>query len=177
LVKHGIIGADGKFVRTLPDSRLTIEDGIPQYEIAHLDETESGEAIVITESDIGNLIKSKGSVFAAIKSLADYIGLGFDQIDTFYVAGGFGNFLNISKAVAIGLLPDIPRERIRFIGNSSLKGARMCLLSEDAFETCVNISRSMTNIELSAYQPFMDEYVAALFLPHTDRKLFPSVTY
>jgi uncharacterized 2Fe-2S/4Fe-4S cluster protein (DUF4445 family) len=177
LVKHGIIGADGKFVRTLPDSRLTIEDGIPQYEIAHPDETESGEAIVITESDIGNLIKSKGSVFAAIKSLADYIGLGFDQIDTFYVAGGFGNFLNISKAVAIGLLPDIPRERIRFIGNSSLKGARMCLLSEDAFETCVNISRSMTNIELSAYQPFMDEYVAALFLPHTDRKLFPSVTY
>jgi len=93
------------------------------------------------------------------------------------VAGGFGNFLNIPKAVSIGLLPDIPREKIRFIGNSSLTGARMSLLSENALEKCMNISRSMTNIELSNYQPFMDEYIAALFLPHTDRKLFPSVTY
>ena len=129
------------------------------------------------KSDIDNLIKSKGAVFAAIKSLVDYIGLTFDQIDNFYVAGGFGSYLDISKAVAIGLLPDIPREKIQFIGNSSLTGARMCLLSEAALEKCMNISRSMTNIELSVYQPFMDEYIAALFLPHTDRKLFPSVEY
>ncbi|HIJ21149.1 MAG TPA: DUF4445 domain-containing protein, partial [Deltaproteobacteria bacterium] len=124
-----------------------------------------------------NLIKSKGAVFAAIKSLTDYIGLPLDAIDTFYVAGGFGSFLNIPKSIAIGLLPDIPRERIKFIGNSSLTGARMCLLSEKAYENCVNISRSMTNIELSTYQPFTNEYIAALFLPHTDRKLFPSVDY
>ncbi|NIR13847.1 MAG: ATP-binding protein, partial [Desulfobacterales bacterium] len=121
--------------------------------------------------------KSKGAVFAAIRSLMNYIGLAIDQLDTFYVAGGFGNYLNIPKAIAIGLLPDMAEEKIRFIGNSSLTGARMALLSESAFEKCVNISRSMTNIELSNYQPFMDEYVAALFLPHTDRKLFPSVKY
>jgi uncharacterized 2Fe-2S/4Fe-4S cluster protein (DUF4445 family) len=177
LVRNGIIGADGKFHRTLKDDRLTVEDDIPQYTIAYGEETETGEPVVITESDIDNLMKSKGAVFAAIKSLVDYIGLSFDQIDTFYVAGGFGNFLNIPKAVSIGLLPDIPREKIRFIGNSSLTGARMSLLSENALEKCMNISRSMTNIELSNYQPFMDEYIAALFLPHTDRKLFPSVTY
>jgi len=177
LVRNGIIGADGKFHRTLKDDRLTVEDDIPQYTIAYGEETETGEPVVITESDIDNLMKSKGAVFAAIKSLVDYIGLSFDQIDTFYVAGGFGNFLNIPKAVSIGLLPDIPREKIQFIGNSSLTGARMSLLSEGALEKCVNISRSMTNIELSNYQPFMDEYIAALFLPHTDRKLFPSVTY
>jgi len=177
LVRNGIIGADGKFHRTLKDDRLTVEDDIPQYTIAYGEETETGEPVVITESDIDNLMKSKGAVFAAIKSLVDYIGLSFDQIDTFYVAGGFGNFLNIPKAVSIGLLPDIPREKIQFIGNSSLTGARMSLLSENALEKCMNISRSMTNIELSNYQPFMDEYIAALFLPHTDRKLFPSVTY
>ncbi len=177
LVRNGIIGADGKFHRTLKDDRLAVEDDIPQYTIAYGEETETGEPVVITESDIDNLMKSKGAVFAAIKSLVDYIGLSFDQIDTFYVAGGFGNFLNIPKAVSIGLLPDIPREKIQFIGNSSLTGARMSLLSEGALEKCVNISRSMTNIELSNYQPFMDEYIAALFLPHTDRKLFPSVTY
>ncbi len=177
LVRNGIIGADGKFHRNRDDARLGVEDNIAHYTIAHAHETESGETIVITESDIDNLIKSKGAVFAAIKSLVDYIGLTFDQIDNFYVAGGFGSYLNISKAVAIGLLPDIPREKIQFIGNSSLTGARMCLLSEAALEKCMNISRSMTNIELSVYQPFMDEYIAALFLPHTDRKLFPSVEY
>jgi len=177
LVKNEVIDPGGKFDRNRSDDRLKIEDNIPQYVIAHPDETESGTAVVITESDIDNLIKSKGAVFAAIKSLTDYIGLEFDMIDTFYVAGGFGSFLDIPKSIAIGLLPDIPREKIQFIGNSSLTGARMCLLSESAIETCVNISRSMTNIELSTYQPFTDEYIAALFLPHTNRKLFPSVDY
>ena len=93
------------------------------------------------------------------------------------MAGGFGSYLNISKAISIGLLPDIPEEKIEFIGNSSLTGARMALLSEAAFEKCIAISKSMTNIELSQYQPFMDEYIASLFLPHTDRRLFPSVDY
>jgi uncharacterized 2Fe-2S/4Fe-4S cluster protein (DUF4445 family) len=177
LVKNGIIASDGKFDRERRDPRLTYEDDIPQYSVVQPDETESGDSIVITESDIENLIKSKGAVFAAIKSLVDYIGVGFDKLETIYVAGGFGNYLDIPKAVAIGLLPDIPQERIQFVGNSSLTGARMCLLSEAALEKCLNISRSMTNIELSNYQPFMDEFVAALFLPHTDRKLFPSVQY
>ncbi|MBW1782274.1 MAG: DUF4445 domain-containing protein [Deltaproteobacteria bacterium] len=177
LVKNGIIDPGGKFHRDRSDDRLKMEDNVPQYVIAHPDETESGAAVVVTESDIDNLIKSKGAVFAAIKSLTDYIGLGFDMIETFYVAGGFGSFLDIGKSIAIGLLPDIPREKIQFIGNSSLTGARMCLLSESAMETCVNISRSMTNIELSTYQPFTEEYIAALFLPHTNRKLFPSVVY
>jgi uncharacterized 2Fe-2S/4Fe-4S cluster protein (DUF4445 family) len=177
LVKNGIIDSGGKFYRDRPDDRLRIEENIPEYVIAYPDETESGAAVVITESDIDNLIKSKGAVFAAIKSLTDYIGLGFDMIETFYVAGGFGSYLDISKSIAIGLLPDIPREKIQFIGNSSLTGARMALLSESAMETCINVSRSMTNIELSIYQPFTDEYIAALFLPHTNRKLFPSVAY
>ena len=177
LVKNGIIGPEGKFQRDLNDPRLTVEDNVPRYAIALADESDSGQPVVITESDIANLIKSKGAVFAAIKSLTDYIGVGFDQIETFYVAGGFGSYLDIPKAVAIGLLPDISHDRIRFIGNSSLSGARKALLSEKALEKCINISRSMTNVELSNYQPFMDDYIAALFLPHTDRRLFPSVTY
>ncbi len=176
-MKAGIIGADGRFHRNRHDPRFDIVDDIPQYCLAFPQETESGEAVVITESDILNLIKSKAAVFAAIKCLLDYIGMDFDQIHTFYVAGGFGSFLNISNAVGIGLLPDIPLERIQFVGNSSLTGARMCLLSEKALETCFNISRSMTNIELSSFQPFMDEYIAAMFLPHTERRLFPSIQY
>ena len=177
LVKNGIIGYEGKFDRKRVDPRLSLEEDVPRYVIAAAEETESGEAVAISESDIDNLMKSKGSVFAAIKSLVDYIGLTFDMLDTFFVAGGFGSYLDVHKAVAIGLLPDIPEERIQFIGNSSLTGARMALIYEEAFEKGRNVSKSMTNIELSNYQPYMDEYVASLFLPHTERKLFPSVDY
>jgi len=177
LVKNGIIAQNGKFHRDLKDIRLTQVDDVPEYMIAYPDETETGTAIVITQSDIDNLIKSKGAVFAAIKSLIDYVGVLFDEIDRFYVAGGFGNFLDVPKAIAIGLLPDIPEEKIQFVGNSCLTGARMCLLSKAYLDRSLEISRSMTNIELSNYQPFTEEYIAALFLPHTDRRLFPSVRY
>jgi len=177
LVKNKIIRPDGKFERDIKDERFNIVDDIPQYTIVPANESGTKEPIVITETDIDNLMKSKGAVFAAIKSLIDYIGISFDQIEKLYVAGGFGNYLNIEKAIGIGLLPDIPREKIEFVGNTSLAGARICLLSEDALEKAFIISRAMTNIELSIYQPFMDEFVAALFLPHTNRDLFPSVKY
>lgn len=177
LVQHHIIGADGKFYRDREDPRLGFQDGIPHYVIAHAEESETGRPIVITETDIDNLLKSKGAVFAAMKCLMDYIGFSFEQIESLFVAGGFGSYLNIPKAIAIGLLPDIALEKIQFIGNSSLTGARLSLISEAAFEKCLNISKSMTNIELSHYPPFMDEFVAALFLPHTNGKLFPSVSY
>ncbi|MDO8715590.1 MAG: ASKHA domain-containing protein [Dehalococcoidales bacterium] len=177
LARNKIIGRDGKFDLSLKDPRITIENDIPQYILAPAEETESGKAITISETDIGNLIKSKGAVFAALKSLVDYVGMTFPQIDTIYLAGGFGSSLDISKAVAIGLLPDIDARRIRYIGNSSVTGARMVLLSNRAFEAARIIAKRMTNIELSNYVPFMNEFIAALFLPHTDDKLFPSVKY
>lgn len=146
--------------------------------MAFPEETETGRALVITQTDIDNIIRSKGAMFAAIKSLIDYAALSFDKLQHIYVAGGFGNYLNIEKAIGIGLLPDVPREKIEFIGNSSLMGARMALLSFYAFEKSISISRGMTNIELSTYAPFADEYMSALYLPHIDKKLlFPSVTY
>ena len=176
LVRNGIIGPQGRFDLSREDERIMREDD-PRYVLALPEETETGEPVTISEAEVGNLIKSKGAVFAAMKSLVDYVGLTFDELDTIYVAGGFGSSLDIPKAVAIGLLPDIERERIQFIGNSSVMGARMALLSGPAFDKAIDIARRMTNIELSSYPPFMNEFVAALFLPHTDRNLFPSVEY
>ncbi|MBW2002154.1 MAG: ATP-binding protein, partial [Deltaproteobacteria bacterium] len=177
LVRNKIIGQDGKFNLDSRDERIVEKDDEAALIVASSQETETGKDLTIKESDISNLIRSKGAVFAAIKSLVDYVGLSFNDIDTFYVAGGFGSYLDIPKAIAIGLLPDIDPKKIKFVGNSSLMGARMALLSTHAFERTVKIASGMTNIELSTYLPFMDEYVAALFLPHTDRKLFPSVDY
>lgn len=177
LARNKIIGQDGKFNLSLNNKRLIVEDGEPQYILVFPDETETGQAVTITQSDISNLIKAKGAVFAAIKSLTDYIGLTFAQLDTIYLAGGFGSSLNITKAIAIGLLPDIDTRNIQFIGNSSVMGTRIALLSGHAFEKAISISKKMTNIELSNYLPFMNEFIAALFLPHTHGKLFPSVRY
>ncbi len=177
LVRNKIIDQEGKFNLSMNERRIIVEDNDPKYIIAFPEETETGQVLTISESEIGNLIKSKGAVFAAFKSLIGYVGLTFEQLDTIYVAGGFGTSLNIPKAIAIGLLPDIDPQRIQFIGNSSIMGARMALLSVPALEKALNIAKKMTNIELSNYLPFMDEFVAALFLPHTDSKLFPSVRY
>lgn len=177
LVRNGIIGPDGKFNLFIKDKRLITSIEGPEYIIAYPEETETGQPITITETDIANLIKSKGAVFAAIKSLMDYIGLKFEQLQAVYLAGGFGSSLRIDKAIAIGLIPDIDMQKIRFIGNSSVMGARMALLSSPILEKATGIARKMTNIELSAYAPYMNEFIAALFLPHTDRKLFPSVKY
>jgi len=177
LVRNGIIGKEGRFNPSTRQERLREKDGRIEFVVARAGETETGEDIVLTESDISHLIRSKGAVFAAMKSLLDYVGLKFTDMDTLFVAGGFGNFLNIPKAIGIGLLPDMELERIRFVGNSSLMGARMALLSTHALERAMHIARGTTNIELSNYQPFMDEYIAAMFLPHTDNRLFPSVNY
>ena len=177
LVRNNIIEPHGKFNESVKSDRLAQIDGELRYVFAWPDETETGQTISISESEIANLIKSKGAIFAAIKSLVDYVGLSFDQLETIYVAGGFGSSLNIPKAIAIGLIPDIDVKHIQFIGNSSLTGARLALTSISAFEDSLKIARRMTNVELSNYTPFMNEFIAALFLPHTDAKLFPSVKY
>jgi len=177
LARNYLIDGEGKFHFSPQDKRFVEKDGEIQFTLAPADETETGHEIVITQPDINHLIRSKGAVYAAIKSLMDYVGLKFEAIETFFVAGGFGSYLDIPKAVGIGLLPDIERARIQFVGNSSLMGARMCLLSTHTMERAAQIAKGTTNIELTNYQQFMDEYVAAMFLPHTDRKLFPSVNY
>lgn len=178
LAKNRILEIDGKFSNSANDRRLIQSENEREYILAFPEETESGEAITIAQTDIDNIIRSKAAIFAAIKSLVDYAGLTFERLEKIYVAGGFGNYLNLRKAIGIGLLPDIALEKIEFVGNSSLMGARMVLLSCHAFEKAISLSQSITNIELSKFSPFADEYMASLYLPHIDReRLFPSVKY
>jgi len=178
LARNRIIDIDAKFGSSLQDKRLIRGENEMEYIVAFPEETETGETLVIGQTDIDNIIRSKAAIFAAIKSLIDYAGLSFDQLEKIYVAGGFGNYLNVEKAIGMGLLPDIPRERIEFVGNSSLMGARMALLSFHVFEKAISISQSITHIELSKFALFADEYMASLYLPHIDReRLFPSVKF
>lgn len=178
LAKNRILDIDARFSPSLQDKRIVRGENGLEFTVAFPEETERGEALTIAQTDIDNIMRSKAAIFAAIKSLIDYAGLTFDQLEKIYVAGGFGNYLNIEKAVGIGLLPDIQRERIEFVGNSSLMGARMALLSYHVFEKAIGISQSITNIELSKFSLFADEYMASLYVPHIDReRLFPSVKF
>ncbi|ROQ89794.1 ASKHA domain-containing protein [Desulfosoma caldarium] len=174
LAAEGIIDQSGKFIR-LDHPQVRVVDGVPEFVVAFPHESETGEAVVMTQDDIGNLMKSKAAVLAAMKILLENLGLHFDSLERIYVAGGFGAHLDIEKSVRIGLLPDVPLDRVQFIGNSSVAGARQCLLSTHAFRKASAIARQMTYFELSVHPGFMNEFIAALFLPHTNMDIFPSV--
>ncbi|HHY59848.1 MAG TPA: ATP-binding protein, partial [Clostridia bacterium] len=171
----GIIDRTGKF-QPVPSERYRMNDESPEFVLVWAKDSGIDKDIVITEADVKNLIRSKGAVYAGIRSLLKMVSMDLEVIDKILIAGGFGNYLNLADAVKIGLLPDVPLEKYEFVGNTSVKGAHLCLLSQKAFEDALEIGRKMTYIELSAGTTFMDEFVSALFLPHTDLSLFPSVT-
>jgi len=167
----GIIDQKGKFARDLNTDRIRIEEEGPEF-VLHHGETKD---IVLTEVDIENLLRAKAAIYAGMSVLLKEVGLSLDIVEHIYIAGGFGNYLNVEKAIMIGMLPDMPKEKFSFIGNTSIAGAYLCLLSEKMRREAEEIAKKMTYIELSVSHGFMDEYMSALFLPHTNIDLFPSV--
>ncbi len=167
----GVIDQKGRFVKGIDTGR--IRDGIEGPEFLFYSDERSD--IVLTEVDIENIMRAKAAIYAGISLLLLKVGLTFDDIERVYIAGGFGNYLNVEKAVIIGMLPDITREKFVFLGNTSVVGAYLCLLSDKMRREAGEIAQKMTNIELSVSRRFMDEYMSALFLPHTDMKQFPTV--
>jgi uncharacterized 2Fe-2S/4Fe-4S cluster protein (DUF4445 family) len=171
----GIIDRSGQLQADLATPRLRRGEDGPEFVLAWQAEAGGGKDIVLTGNDIKNLLRAKAAVYAGIRCLLKALEIEEVQIGRVLVAGGFGNHLNIRDAVAIGLLPDLPAERFSFIGNAAVKGARLGLLSREAYATGQSLAGKITYLELSAGHDFMDEFMAALFLPHTDRTLFPSI--
>ncbi|MCE5312613.1 MAG: ASKHA domain-containing protein, partial [Nitrospiraceae bacterium] len=131
--------------------------------------------IALTEADIENLLRAKAAIYAGVTTLLNEAGLTFDDLSKVYIAGGFGNYLNVDRAITLGMLPDMAKDKFSFIGNASITGAYLCLLSEELRREAEDIASKMTYIELSVSRGFMDEYMSALFLPHTNMDMFPSV--
>ena len=174
-MRAGFIDRTGKFTASTPPKLLRETEEGKALILVPREQTSLTGDILITETDIAHAIRSKGAIFTAICVLMEKVGMSFQDVARFYVAGGFGNYLNLRNAVTIGLLPDLPEERFRFVGNTALQGARMALLAKGQMDELTMIARMMTYVELSAELLFMDRYVASLFLPHTDETLFPSV--
>lgn len=176
LLEAGVIGQNGKFNRDLPTKRVRPSEDGYEYVIAWAPETQIGRDIVITEVDIDNMMRAKAAMYAGYLTLSKSVGMDCcANLEQVIIAGAFGSSLNIEKSINIGLLPDLPRERFTFIGNGSLMGARLTSFSTDLLDDARRVAMMMTNIELSENVDFMNNFIAALFLPHTNTNEFPNV--
>ena len=171
----GVIDKSGSINLDLPTLRVRNGTHGAEYVIAWGDETQNGQDITITHADIDNLIRAKAAIFAGFSVLAESMGVPLESVEQVLIGGSFGKYINIEKAIQIGLLPDMPWERFHFLGNTSVRGAYQALLDRQARTRIANIASRMTYLELSADNQFYDAFMSALFLPHTDLARFPSV--
>ena len=171
LFRTEAITPKGKFARENKRIRYD-EDGMGSYIVAFQEESGGIKEVEINEVDIDNFIRAKGAIFSGIRTLLMSLDFDVEMIDKLVVAGGIGSGINIENAINIGMFPKIPLDKYEYIGNSSLAGAYTTLMSNQGEEKLAEIGSSMTYIELSTTPGYMDEFVAACFLPHTDRSLF-----
>ena len=175
MFEMGLINNMGKFDRDLGTKRIRERNGVYEYVLAWKDDTGIDRDVAITEIDIENFIRAKGAIYSGCQTLLEEVGMSMADIEQIYLAGGFGSYVDLEKAIVIGLLPEIEHEKIIFIGNGSLLGAKMAVLTNRIRKDVVEVTRSMTNFELSETVSYMDNYMAALFLPHTDMVQFPKL--
>ena len=173
LFRCSIINAKGLFSRE-GDRVKRDAHGMGRYVLATAAQSETGREISINEVDIDNFIRAKGAIFSAIDTLLTSVDMTVDMIDKVYVAGGIGSGINMKNSVNIGMLPDVELEKYQYIGNSSLTGSYAMVMSDEANRKCTELGANMTYLELSTYPGYMDSFVAACFLPHTDARLFPN---
>ena len=176
MLTKGIIDRRGKIHRDIVNDRIRFnEHGIGEYVLAFKEEYNLENDITVNEVDIDNFIRAKGAIYSGVAVLIESLGMDFSVIDKVLIAGGIGNNLNIENSILIGLLPDIEREKFKYIGNSSLVGSYLTLISNEAKQKLQEIGSQMTYVELSVYPSYMDEFISACFLPHTNIEQFPTV--
>jgi len=171
----GWIEPNGRFNRTRSSPFINIEGRRAVYTIVPTEESSHGKPLVLHETDFENILRAKAAIYSACEMLIHQAGMSFDYLEHIYIAGGFGRFLDLEKAAVIGLVPDLPREKFQYIGNSSLVGSYMAVVSQEYRQRQLQVSRRVTYLDLNSDPSYMDHYTAALFLPHTDLNRFPSV--
>lgn len=173
MFEMGVLDNGGKFNRESNTSRIRQRDDVWEYVLAWKKETQIDRDISISEIDIDNLIRAKAAIYSGCMTLMEEVGLSMDMIEHITLAGGFGSYIDLEKAMTIGLLPEIDPERVTYLGNGSMLGARMSSLTNVIRKDVVEVTKKMTNFELSETPSYMDNYVAAMFIPHTDVNKFP----
>ncbi len=175
LLEAAVIDQQGKFNQSIDHPRIREGRDGWEYVLAWGQDSLIGEDIVITEVDIDNLMRAKGAMYAGYQTLLDSVGLTFADLDRVIMAGNFGAYIDLEKAICIGLLPDVDRDKFYYLGNASMLGCQISLSDVTRFRDRVKVRQLITNLELAENNEFMSYYMASLFLPHTDMSLFPSV--
>jgi uncharacterized 2Fe-2S/4Fe-4S cluster protein (DUF4445 family) len=170
----GVIDKSGHFNHMLPTERIRQGEHGWEYVVVWADEG-AGKDISITYVDVDNLLRAKAAIYAGFEVLAEGVGFPLEAVERVLIGGAFGKYINVEKAVEIGLLPDMPWENFHFLGNTSVLGAYHALLDPKLRSRVDDIASRMTYIELSADNSFYEAFTSALFLPHTDMSRFPSV--
>jgi uncharacterized 2Fe-2S/4Fe-4S cluster protein (DUF4445 family) len=175
LLRSGWIDRRGELDRSRPSEHIDVTGKRARYILVPAEESATGETISISETEIENVIRAKAAIYSASALMLERMGLSFSDVGAIYIAGSFGRFLDLGQAVAIGMVPDVTHDCYRYLGNASLTGSYMTLVSRSHRQRQLEVAHRMTNIELSTEPEYMDQYTAALFLPHTDLGRFPSV--
>ena len=175
LYLNKVIDQKGNIREEIGSKRIRRGESGLEFVLAWRVESAINKEIVITEADLDNLIRAKAAIYAGFATLLAHMGMGFNDIDKLYIAGGFGRYIDVERAITIGMLPDLPVDKFQFLGNTSIMGAYYGLLCDRLRHEAEEIAKKMTYIELSASRSFMDEYMSALFLPHTNLNAFPTV--
>jgi uncharacterized 2Fe-2S/4Fe-4S cluster protein (DUF4445 family) len=171
----GMIDLRGKFVADRCGERLRDEDGIHHFVVVRSKDSGSGHDLTLAQTDIDAMLRSKAAMYTILTTITNMVNISMKDMVNFFIAGTFGSYIDPRSAVIIGMVPDLPLERYKPLGNTSLEGATKGLLSKKAVKKIREIRDRITYIELNVNQEFMNLFSAARFIPHTDKSLFPSV--
>lgn len=175
LYLSGMIDIRGKFIADACGKKLREKDGVQHLVVVPGEESATGDDLTLSQVDLDSLVRSKAAMYTILETITESVGVGFDQLETFFVAGTFGAFIDPQTAITIGMIPDLPLQRFKTLGNSSLEGAGMMLTGRGDLAKIDHIRDRITYLELNVNQAFMNRFSAARFIPHTNRDLFPNV--
>lgn len=175
LFLSGMIDMRGKLAGSACGNRIKEKDGLRHFVLVDADNSDTGVDLTISQAEIDSLVRSKAAMYAILETITNSVGISFDELSTFYVAGTFGSLINPESAISVGMLPDLPISAYKTLGNSSIGGAAMVITDSGAVEDIKIIENIITYLELNVNQEFMSRFSAAKFLPHTDPSRFPSV--
>jgi uncharacterized 2Fe-2S/4Fe-4S cluster protein (DUF4445 family) len=170
-----MIDIRGKFVPAACGQHLKTIDGLAHLVIVPANKSATGSELTISQADLDSLIRSKAAMYTILETITTSVGISLNELKTFFIGGTFGAFIDPGAAIAIGMLPDLPLDSYKPLGNTSLGGAALALTSVDFLEEIDGIRDRITYLELNVNQEFMNRFSAAKFLPHTNASLFPSV--
>ena len=175
LFEAGVIDNRGKFNQNLKTDRIRKTNDIGEYVLVWKNATQIEKDITITEPDIDNFIRAKGAMYSGALTLLEEVGLTINSIDKIILAGGFGSYIDLEKAMTIGLLPEIDPKKVDYLGNGSLLGCKICCIANNLRKDVGKVVEMMTNFELAETPSYMNHYIGALFLPHTELNYFPKL--